>query len=126
MSVKKPSNMQQKQAPKKPEHQPDLPETVDPLINAQKEAKDANDLVATLQAENVRLFEQNQILAKDDMSNPADFDVEPMVATLTTQVLTRNDVILSLLPSIRSAHRVTDAKALSQEIDAICFAFGIK
>lgn len=93
------------------EVQLDLPEAVDPLLQAQADLENANILISKLQAENVKLFEQANL--------------EPMVSTLES-TLTRNDVIKALLPQIRPVFAESDISLTSKTADAICFAFGIK
>lgn len=102
------------------EAQPDLPETVDPLLQAQTELAEANELIATLQTENVKLFESNE-----DLERVVTAGLKSTLESTPETALTRNDVIKAMLPTIRKEYASSDAKALVTVVDDICRAFGV-
>lgn len=114
-----------KPAPTKTEEQPDLPETVDFKIELEK----ANEIIASLQRENVKLLDEKLDLTQQngalhgqilDMSNSS----ESTLNESTT--LTRKEITLAMLPQIRKQYAEADAQAMVQTVDAICHAFGVE
>ena len=100
------------------EDQLDLPETVDPLAKAKDELQKANEIIASLQSENVKLLEQNEKLGEVATAG--------LESTLkSTDTLTRKDVIKAMLPQIRRQYAKTDAQSLKKSIDEVCEVFGI-
>ena len=95
------------------EDQLDLPETVDPLAKAKDELQKANDIIASLQSENVKLLEH------------VETEVMRPLEAVSTDTLTRNDVIKAMLPQIRRQYAKTDAQSLKQSVDEVCEVFGI-